>query len=365
MDGLWTGSATEMRYVNDAYKDDQIGNARFHDPDRTNVEVFRSGLRLVREAAGRDVFLLGCCAPQNMRSYGGAFGLLDAMRIGPDNKAQWPALLRGPAYGSRNYHLHGRIWYNDPDPLYVRTTLPTPDARLICSWLTVSGQLSVSSDAFADLPAERLDLLRRTMPSHGLRPRPVDLFEQPVPRIWLLTDERDGVRRDVIGLFNWSTREVRLEYPLDRLGLPEKGEYAAFEFWSNRLLPPLVDRLQQTLPARSCAVWAVRRVSNHPQLLSTSRHITQGVVDVLAEKWDGRARALQGQSRVVGGDAYEMRIHRPKGWKTSGVEVAEQDRTAAVTASFKEEDGLVRVTIRSPKSREVSWKVRFQGVKEE
>lgn len=40
MDGLWTGSATEMRYVNDAYKDDEIGNAVFHDPDKTNVEVY-------------------------------------------------------------------------------------------------------------------------------------------------------------------------------------------------------------------------------------------------------------------------------------------------------------------------------------
>jgi hypothetical protein len=86
MDGLWTGSATEMRYVNDGYKDDQIGNARFHNPDQTNIEAFRSGIRLVREAAGPGVFLLGCCAPQNMRSYGGTFGLLDAMRIGPDNK---------------------------------------------------------------------------------------------------------------------------------------------------------------------------------------------------------------------------------------------------------------------------------------
>ena len=56
-----------------------------HDPDKTNIEAFRSGLKLVREAAGKDVFLLGCCASQNMRSYGGAFGLVDAMRVGPDN----------------------------------------------------------------------------------------------------------------------------------------------------------------------------------------------------------------------------------------------------------------------------------------
>jgi hypothetical protein len=364
MDGLWTGSATEMRYVNDGYKLDQIGNARFHDPDKTNVEVFRAGLRLVREAAGRDVFLLGCCAPQNMRSYGGAFGLLDAMRIGPDNKAQWPSLLRGPIYGSRNYHLHGRVWYNDPDPLYVRASLPLNEARLICSWLTISGQLSVSSDAFADLPAERLDLLKRTLPSHGLRPRPVDLFEEPIPRLWLLTDERRGVRRDVVGLFNWSNEEVQVEYALDRLGLPGRGDYVGFDYWANALVLAFKGQLHRTLPPRSCAVWSVRPVAAHPQLLGTSRHITGGIVDVLDEKWDAGARTLHGESRVVGGDAYELRIHAKKGrtsWQVADVEVGEEDRAAGVTAAVKEEGELVRVTIRSAKSRDVRWRVRFKG----
>jgi hypothetical protein len=362
MDGLWTGSATEMRYINDAYKEDQIGNAVFHNPDKTNVEALRDGLKLVREAAGRDVFFLGCCAPQNMRSYGAAFGLLDAMRIGPDNKPQWPNLLRGPIYGSRNYHLHGRIWYNDPDPVYVRTTLPLSDARLICSWITLSGQLSVSSDAYAELPTERLDLLKRTMPAHGLRPRPVDLFEEPVPRIWLLTDDRRGPRRDVIGLFNWGAEEVLLQFSLDQLGLSGQTEYVAFDYWSNKALPPFKDQLQHTLPPRSCAIWAVRAVAEHPLLLGTSRHITQGVVDVLKEEWNAEARTLGGVSRVVGGDAYELRIRTEStrgAWKPTAVELEEPDRVAGVTISFKEETGLVRVALQSPENGDLRWRVRF------
>ena len=49
---------------------------------------------LVRDAAGPNVFFLGCNTPQNMRVYGGSFGLLDAMRIGPDNGTGWDALIR-------------------------------------------------------------------------------------------------------------------------------------------------------------------------------------------------------------------------------------------------------------------------------
>ena len=129
MDGMWTGTATKQIYVNDAYKPDGMGDAVFHDPNKTNIEAYRDGLKLIRETAGRDVFILGCCAPQNMRSYGGAFGLVDAMRIGPDNGPGWSGLLRGPTYGSRHYHLHGRIWYNDPDPVYVREKVPLEHAR--------------------------------------------------------------------------------------------------------------------------------------------------------------------------------------------------------------------------------------------
>ena len=73
IDGLWTGTATRQTYVNSGYKDDHIGEAVFQNPDKTNIEAYRDGLRLVREAAGKNVFILGCNGPQNMRSYGGAF----------------------------------------------------------------------------------------------------------------------------------------------------------------------------------------------------------------------------------------------------------------------------------------------------
>jgi hypothetical protein len=373
MDGLWTGSATPQMYVNDGYKEDGMGDAVLHNPDKTNIEAFRDGLKLVREAAGRDVFLLGCCAPQNMRSYGGAFGLVDAMRIGPDNEANWDGLVRGFAFGSRNYHLHGRIWHNDPDALYVRASLPLAQARLICSWVTLSGQLSVSSDGFTSLPPERLDLLRRTMPSHGLQARPVDLLEEALPRLWLLSDTRREPRRDVIAAFNWGDTPITIDYPLERIGLAADKEYAAFEYWSNALRPPFKGNLKLTLPSHAkaggenagqdiCAVLAVRPVTDAPQLISTSRHITQGIVDVLEEKWTAAARELSGTSQVVGGDPYELRVltYSTRGvWKAEAADLAPEDRTAGATAALKEEAGLVRVTIQSPASRQVRWKVRF------
>jgi Melibiase len=356
IDGLWTGTGTPLEYVNTGYKEDGIGDAVFHDPNKSNIEAYRDGLKLVRAAAGKNVFILGCNGPQNMRSYGGAFGLVDGMRIGPDNKSDWKNLLRGPTFGSRHYFLNGRVWYNDPDPLYVRDSVPLNHAQLICSWVTISGALNTSSEWYPGLAPERLDLLKRTMPSHGLPARPVDLFDNDLPGIWLLTDDRHAVRRDVIGLFNWESKPKEFVYPLDKMGLDGKTEYAAFDYWKNSLVPAFKDTLRVTVPAESCCVLAVRPVANHPQLISTSRHITQGIVDVMEEKWDSAAKTLIGRSKIVGGDPYELRIVLPdKNWNAAAVEVS-----GSATAAFTQSDELVRATIQSANSGEVKWWVRFK-----
>src|SRR5271168_1470783 len=97
---------------------------------------------MIRDAAGADVFILGCCAPQNMRSYAGSFGLVDAMRVGPDNGGNWESWKQAsPDFGSRNYHLNGRIWWCDPDPIYVRTNIPLASARCIASWNAIAGEM--------------------------------------------------------------------------------------------------------------------------------------------------------------------------------------------------------------------------------
>ena len=310
MDGLSTGAGVTPQYVNLAYKDDHMGDAVFHDPTKTNIEAFRSGLKLIREAAGPDVFLLGCCAPQNMRSYGGAFGLVDAMRVGPDNKAKnWQTVLTGPRIASRHYHLNGRIWYNDPDVVYVRNSLTLDQARANASWVAITGQLFMVSDDFKKITPDRLDILKRVMPSHGQQARPVDLLEEDIPRIWHVNDTRGPVRRDVVGLFNWDdSKSWDVDYPLDRMGLPEAKSYLAYDFWGDRLLPPVSGHFKATLPKSSCLILAVRPEADRPQLISTSRHVTQGMVDITDEKWDPATQTLSGTSKLVPGDNYELRI---------------------------------------------------------
>jgi hypothetical protein len=358
MDGLWTGTATKQQYVNDAYRPDGIGDATFHDPSKTNVEAYRSGLKLVREAAGPEVFFLGCCIPQNMRSYGPAFGLVDAMRIGPDNGPDWGGMLTGPSYGSRHYFLNGRVWWNDPDPVYVRPGVPLEQARALCTWAAIAGQLTVCSDSLPDLPADRLDLLKRIMPYHGLNARPVDLFDQPIPRVWVLTDDRKGrPLRHVAGLFNWSDQGAEISATMEQLGLDPSAPYAAFDYWANKRLPDQHGSVRLTLPGRSCVALALRPLQPHPFVLGTNRHVTQGVIDLPSEKWSADTGALSGRSKVVAGDTYELRI--ACGTEAATATVSAADARAGVTIELRQEPGLVRATIRSKTSRTVAWSIGY------
>ncbi len=357
MDGFWTGSGTRQMYVNNGYVDDHIGEAVFSNADKTNIEALRDGIKLVRRAAGPGTFLLGCCVSQNMRSFGGSFGLLDAMRVGPDTGSH----QIGAPHASRLWFLNGRVWWNDPDCVSVRASTPLPMARLNASFTAIADDLFYNSDWMPDFPADRLDILRRYMPSHGLRSRPVDVFESPIARVWHLADTRSPQRRDIVALYNWDKAAAHVACTPERIGLPAADAYVGFDFWADQFIPQFKGELAADLPRESCQVLAIRPVSDHPQLISTSRHITQGMVDVTDESWDGSG-VLSGVSQVVGEDPYELRIVMPAkdaSWHLSGVNVAADAAAAGAKAEGAQRGFEVRVTIRCATSRAIKWSVRF------
>lgn len=357
MDGYWTGSATKQIYVNDGYKEDGMGDAVLSNPDKTNIEALRDGSKLVREAAGPDVFLLGCAITQNMRTFGGSFGLLDAMRVGPDTLGEI-----GSLHGSRLWFLNGRVWWNDPDCVFVRRNLTINRARLNASWTAIADQLFYISDWLPNTPADRMEIVKRCIPSHGLPARPVDVFDSNIPKIWLLTDTRSGNRRDVVGLYNWDKNTAQIYVSTDKIGLPPASEYVGFDFWANMFVPPFREKITMTLPPESCLILSVRPAASVPQLVSTSRHITQGIMDVTGETWNEQKAMLSGVSRVVANDPHELRIVVPvgKSWRALRVQVSPADAAVGVQTSFVQDGPRIRTTLTSTTNREIEWGIEFE-----
>jgi Alpha galactosidase C-terminal beta sandwich domain len=209
-----------------------------------------------------------------------------------------------------------------------------------------------------DLQEDRVELLRRTIAPHRRTARPVDYFENDPPEIWQVTDEKGSPRRDVIALFNWSDEEKKFDVPLARFDLPKADKYVAFDFWKKESLPALKDRLETTLPKHGCLIIAIRPMSDQPFVISTSRHVSQGMIDLADEKWDDATRTLSGKSKVVGGDPYEIRISVPFLTKRRpSPDVSAEDQEADVKIVAK--GGAEHLVITSPTDREVQWKLEF------
>jgi hypothetical protein len=365
IDGLWSGMALKTLYPKPDYRRDNLGDAVFHDPAKTNIEAYRDGLKLVRKAAGRDVYILGCNIAQNMRTLGASIGLVDGMRVGSDIGARWSGILSGATMGTRLYFLHNRTWHNDPDCLMLREPLTLDQARCWGSWIGISGQLNIASEWLPGLPDDRLDIIKRSMPNHGLCARPIDLFESTLAKVWHLTSGKELQRKDIVALFNWDDKKsetIRVE--LDNLNLPDDGSgtYVGFDYWENKFVPPFSGVLEARLRPSSCRVISIRPLGNSPVLVSTSRHVTQGIVDIEKQSWNSRTKEMTGTSKIVGEDPYELRIYAPTGnglWKARSVNVSQADIQAGVTIESEQAGPEIRITINSPENRSVSWEIIF------
>lgn len=355
IDGLHIGAPSENVYIDREYKGGKkYALARLYSEDATFVECFRKGLQILRQEAP-DAFLLGCSVTQNMSSLGTSFGLVDAMRVGPDNdgaiRGNWESVIRGADYAGNLYFLNNRVWYNDPDPYYVRETNPLNKARWMVSWQAVSGVMSTTSVQYSMLSSERLDIIKRALPTHKYNARPVDILENEKPMLWTVENER----MVILGLFNWSEKDsIRIKYSFDRMGLKPDVTYHSFDFWENRYLGKLNCRIDENLPGASCRVLALREVKEYPQVVSTSRHITQGLIDILDEKWMNESKTLKGESLVVAGDLYEMRIVVPEGMVLKSA-VCEKKRM-----DIKKDESIYRVSYIPDKTGKVDWIITFE-----
>lgn len=361
MDGLWTGTGTAIRYVNNEYQDDDLGKTLRFNPKITPIQAYRMGLDTLRDAAGEDIFFLGCCMVQNLRSFGASFGGFDAMRVGPDNGPNAKSLPRGPRYSTRYYFLNKRVWHNDPDPMYFRKEVSTDAARMLATWVTLSGTLGASSYDYYKLPPERIDILKRTMPSHtSLHSRPLDFLQNDIAHAWLLTDSTSGPQRILVGHFNWNNhKDLHIETRLSDIGLDPDKQYIGFDYWNNEFIAPFSGTLHSCLAPFSGRSIAVYPVENHPQLISTSRHITQGIVDIKKEHWSGNTLHITG--RIVANDPYELRIAVPldkSSWTLE--EIITTGAPKGTTSTFKQDGPNIRITLKSPVTTEIELALKFR-----
>lgn len=317
---------------------------RHHDPTATRAQALRRGVRTIRDAIGDKAFLLGCGAP-----LGPCVGLVDGMRIGPDVDPNWHPIWRhdlssvSTKNALRNIVtrsvLHGRLWANDPDCVLVRQRgddmdLVLNEMRTLVALVALSGGLTVDSDDLTTIDPGRLKYLRQALPPTGIPARPLDLFEREMPSLFVLPVERGWGRWWVAGVVNWGNSTTETRVRLADLNLPS-GRYHVFHYWRRRYLGVTDDTITvQRHQPHETAVLLLRPVSDRPDLLTTTFHICQGVVEITSYQAEiSNARSTVKVTVEKAGRQFgRVFFTVPKGWRVAEAEVNERRQTPVTEA---------------------------------
>jgi len=316
--------------------------------------LYRDTLKSIRAAIGPDRYLLGCwVVPLE------GVGLMNGSRIGADVLPNWDGFKFALRATMEHYYLHNVAWYTDPDVLVVRPPLPFEQARAWATLAGLTGQALLTSDRLTDLPDERVELLRRVYPAVDIRP--LDLFTSARnKRLWDLKINHLGRNYDVVGLFNFDEGRPAPTYvSWQDLGLPAGVPVHVFDFWHKEYLGAWENGITIDLAPASCRVLTLLPATGHVQLISTSRHITQGWIDLSSENYDRAHNSYTGKSKVIKDDPYELRFVFPRGQNFIIKQASARSAAASLPVKITNHQGWATVEFTAPQTIDVSWQVSF------
>ena len=317
--------------------------------------LYRSTLDVIREAIGPKRYLLGCWGTP----IEGA-GIMDGSRTGDDVVLGWDGFVVALQATMGWYFTHNVVWYADPDVMLLRPPLTVDQARVWATLQGLTGQALLSSDRLMDLSEDRVELMRRVFPAVDIRP--LDLFPCPRnKRIWDLKIDHLGRSYDVVGVFNFGAgRPEQILLDWKDLGLPADRPVHVFDFWHHEYLGAWEAGMAVDVAPASCRVLTLLPDSGRIQLASTSRHITQGWVDLAALAAGADGLSFTGKSRVIKNDPYELHFAFPRGKNFAVKKASARSFSGPLPVRISNHQGWATVRIDPAATTEVDWDVVFE-----
>ncbi len=324
IDFLYSGSgSTPGEFIYDEYHD----KTKIKGP-----EVYREALKSIREAAGKDTYLLASTGPtfQNI-------GCVDAVRAGPDFGEGRPLIERFSEYPATykitnlnmlkhavinfatTYFTNRKLYHNDIfNVLTVDKPVPLNEAQIAASMLALSGAPVMLGDDIASINDDRLSIIKKCLPPHAGTARPVDLFtsSQPVYHCTFnLSVKKDWDSWNIIGILNLDDKTKTKAIDFKALGLAENNKYTVYDFWNEQYLGAYEKSFSSEIPPYSIKLYRIGKSRKHPWVLSTDMHITQGGVEMDQLQWDEKHKQLRGLCKRPKNEKGNLIIHLPIGWR--------------------------------------------------
>lgn len=325
---------------------------RMYDPSLTTKAAYRGMIGKMREILGDDTYVLSCSAINDEHVLWGA-GIFDAARIGNDIFKWREFLTQCIEKAERMYPLHNIVLYNDPDNVILREQFNTIDEAISrITFVSLLGMPITFGDDLPDLGVERVSLLQRALPVQDVHPMSLGRVSGGEVQIVNLSIALPQECYNVVQLLNTTDGfcEKTLDFYAD-LHL-ETDDYYVYNYFRKEFLGVCSNRISISLEPHSSAVLSIRPKLSYPQIISTSRHITQGAAEIKAMNWSEKDSALYFCSELPAGDTYTVTVAVPEGYcyRDSNFTFAECTDTLAVLSVTPETSGKCEFTVQFEKA---------------
>lgn len=352
-------------YPEDRFRQD----GGFEDKYATAAAAYRTIFELPKTILGPDSFIdeRNCWGFANNR---GGFmdvtaGVVDSQRVWGDNDIVTPEMIS--RCGHRWYKNRVVFTYDMDSKNLFKTSPNNRDGlrQLLTMVYTVAPRFVLAS-SFSKMTPEQIHDLSRIYPIHETprSARPLDAFtrEDGIPHIYdqVIDDSWHQLafyNPDVAAAGTISV-DIGKDTSFGGMGLKADKSYYVYDFWNDSFLGKFAGngKLEQVLRPGEVRMMSVHEVTDHPQFISSNRHVMQGYVDVLKTAWDPATRTLSGSSKVVGGETYKLVI-ATNGLKPAAC--AAQGAKAEVKLNAPESAGVAVLSIDKADSGTVDWTVSF------
>lgn len=324
----------------------------------TTSSAYRKIFKLAKEGLGPECYI----HERNMeRGSDITLGLVTSQRTENDTSRISPQVVT--RCGLRWYKNRVVVNYDtDSKNIYrLRNNRDAVRSLMTMSYVTTGRLLLANS--FAQMTPEIIQDLTRISPFHTnpKTARPVDAFTQKFPSVYdfevseswhqltFFNTDNDN-KMDIDVKLAGSTAEATL-------GLDPGRDYYLYDFWNDAFVGKVAGsgKLSQQLRPGEARMMSMHQVKDHPQFISTNRHIMQGYIDMVKIEWLPGRNILRGISRVTGGDSYVVTI-AANGYTARSAKVDAPNTSVELENN---DNGLWRLIIKRDQNGIVEWTVKF------
>lgn len=339
----------------------------FENKYMTTAGAYRNMFKLADEGLGKEALL----QERNFtRGSDIALGLIESQRVWTDASSFLPEMV--VRCGLRWYKNRSVINYDmdskDPQSCFPKTN--NDGSRCMSTMCYVTSGRFLLAPSFNQLSKIEIHDLSRTFPYHtaSKSARPIDAFDMGVkfPRIY---DFEVNPSWHQLAFYNYNLDSsmadknkigVWLSKSLNEggLGLPANKQYYVYDFWNDRFVGLVSgkDKLEQQMREGEARMMSIHEKENHPQFISTNRHIMQGYLDLKDVNWNEKTKTLSGVSSVVEDDPFKI-VFAVNGFAVKKTNI--KDCKASIE-KIGNENELISLTLNSSQNKDILWSISFK-----